>query len=133
MSNLTIMDIAREAGVSKATVSRVMNNSGSVSPKTRERVLDIIAANKYSPSATARNLSRGTSSAIGFVVPEIDNPFFGEMLRGVTEITDKNNLTLICYNTDDSAEKDYRALELLKENRVRGICLLYTSDAADEL
>lgn len=46
------------------------------------------------------------------------------MLRGVTEITDKNNLTLICYNTDDSAEKDYRALELLKENRVRGI--LYT-------
>ena len=124
MSNLTIMDIAREAGVSKATVSRVMNNSGSVSPKTRERVLDIIAANKYSPSATARNLSRGTSSAIGFVVPEIDNPFFGEMLRGVTEITDKNNLTLICYNTDDSAEKDYRALELLKENRVRGI--LYT-------
>lgn len=124
MSNLTIMDIAREAGVSKATVSRVMNNSGAVSPKTRERVLDIIAANKYSPSATARNLSKGTSSAIGFVVPEIDNPFFGELLRGVTEIIDKNNLTLICYNTDDDAEKDRRALELLKENRVRGI--LYT-------
>ena len=124
MSNLTIMDIAREAGVSKATVSRVMNNSGAVSPKTRERVLDIIAANKYSPSATARNLSKGTSSAIGFVVPEIDNPFFGELLRGVTELTDKNNLTLICYNTDDDAEKDRRALDLLKENRACGI--LYT-------
>lgn len=124
MSNLTIMDIAREAGVSKATVSRVMNNSGAVSPKTRERVLNVIAANKFSPSATARNLSKGTSSAIGFVVPEIDNPFFGELLRGVTEIIDKNNLTLICCNTDDDAEKDRRALELLKENRVRGI--LYT-------
>lgn len=124
MSNLTIMDIAKAAGVSKATVSRVINNSGAVSPKTKERVLDIIAENKYSPSATARNLSKGTSSAIGFVVPEIDNPFFGEVLRGVTEVTDKNNLTLICYNTDDSGEKDHRALNLLKENRVRGI--LYT-------
>ena len=63
--------------------------------------MEIIKENKFSPSATARNLSKGTSSAIGFVVPEIDNPFFGEILRGVTEITDKNNLTLICYNTDD--------------------------------
>lgn len=124
MSNLTIMDIAREAGVSKATVSRVINNSGAVSPKTKERVLEIIKENKFSPSATARNLSKGTSSAIGFVVPEIDNPFFGEILRGVTEITDKNNLTLICCNTDDEREKDRRALDLFKENRVRGI--LYT-------
>ena len=105
MSNLTIMDIAREAGVSKATVSRVINNSGAVSPRTKERVLEIIKENKFSPSATARNLSKGTSSAIGFVVPEIDNPFFGEILRGVTEITDKNNLTLICCNTDDEREK----------------------------
>ena len=124
MSNLTIMDIAREAGVSKATVSRVINNSGAVSPRTKERVLEIIKENKFSPSATARNLSKGTSSAIGFVVPEIDNPFFGEILRGVTEITDKNNLTLICCNTDDEREKDRRALDLFKENRVRGI--LYT-------
>ena len=124
MSNLTIMDIAREAGVSKATVSRVINNSGAVSPRTKERVLEIIKENKFSPSATARNLSKGTSSAIGFVVPEIDNPFFGEILRGVTEITDQNNLTLICCNTDDEREKDRRALDLFKENRVRGI--LYT-------
>ncbi len=124
MSNLTIMDIAREAGVSKATVSRVLNNSGAVSSKTREKVLDIIAVNKYSPSATARSLSKGTSSAIGFIVPEIDNPFFGELLRGVIELTDKNNLTLICYNTDDDAEKDCKALNMLKENRVCGI--LYT-------
>ncbi len=120
MNNLTIMDIAREAGVSKATVSRVINSSGAVSPENKREGLEIINANKFSPSATARNLSMGTSSAIGFVVPEIDNPFFGEILRGVTEITDKNNLTLICCNTDDDREKDRRALDLLKENRVRG-------------
>lgn len=124
MSDLTIMDIAREAGVSKATVSRVINSSGAVSQKTRDRVMEIIHANKFSPSATARNLSRGTSSVIGFIVPEIDNPFFGEILRGVTEVTDRNNLTLMCYNTDDDREKERRALNFVKENRVKG--LLYT-------
>lgn len=131
MNNLTIMDIAKEAGVSKATVSRVINNSGAVSPKTKERVLEVIKANKFAPSATARNLSKGTSSAIGFVVPEIDNPFFGEILRGVTEITDKNKLTLICYNTDDDDEKDQRALNLIRENRVRGILYTPASDYSD--
>lgn len=132
MNNLTIMDIAREAGVSKATVSRVINSSGAVSQKTKERVMEIINANKFSPSATARNLSMGTSSAIGFIVPEIDNPFFGEILRGVTEVTDKNNLTLMCYNTDDDREKDRRALNLVKENRVKGILYTPAADYSDE-
>lgn len=132
MAKLTIMDIAKEAGVSKATVSRVINNSGAVNPKTKERVLEVIKANKFSPSATARNLSKGTSSAIAFIVPEIYNPFFGEILRGVTEVTDKNNLTLMCYNTDDDREKDQRALELVKENRVRGILYTPATDYSDK-
>ena len=124
MSSLTIMDIAREAGVSKATVSRVMNHTGSVSEKTRERVLSVIRDRQFTPSPTARNLSTGVSSAIGFVVPEIDNPFFGEILRGVMEITDENGLMLIFYSTDDDAEKDRKALTLLEDNQVCGI--LYT-------
>lgn len=131
MNNLTIMDIAREAGVSKATVSRVINNSGAVSQKTREKVMALINANKFSPSVTARNLSMGTSSAIGFIVPEIDNPFFGEILRGVMEFTDKNDLTLICYNTDDDSEKDRRALSLVKDNRVKGILYTPATDYSD--
>ena len=69
MSSMTIMDIAREAGVSKATVSRVMNHTGPVSEKTRERVLSVIRDRQFTPSPTARNLSTGVSSAIGFVVP----------------------------------------------------------------
>ena len=124
MSSLTIMDIAKEAGVSKATVSRVMNHTGSVSEKTRERVLSVIRDRQFTPSAMARNLSTGVSTAIGFVVPEIDNPFFGEILRGVMEITDENGLTLIFYTTDDDAEKDRKALHLLENNQVCGI--LYT-------
>ena len=124
MGNVTITDIAREAGVSKATVSRVLNRSASVDSGTRERVEEIIRKKRYSPSTVARNLSYGTSSIVGIIVPEIDNPFFGELLRGASSIADKNDLTLMCFNSDDNAEKDYKALKTLKDYRVRG--MLYT-------
>ncbi|MBA4700791.1 MAG: LacI family DNA-binding transcriptional regulator [Ruminococcus sp.] len=120
----TINDIAREAGVSKATVSRVLNESASVKPETKERILNIMKERNFSPSAAARDLSRQQSNTIGVIVPEVDNPFFGEILRGITEIADQNNYMLVCCNSDDSAEKDKKALLMLKEHRVRG--LIYT-------
>ncbi len=120
----TINDIAKEAGVSKATVSRVLNESASVKPETKERVMEIMEKRNFSPSAVARDLSRQQSNTIGVIVPEVDNPFFGEILRGITDITDKNNYMLICCNSDDNAKKDKKALTMLKEYRVRG--LLYT-------
>lgn len=124
MGNVTITDIAKEAGVSKATVSRVLNRSASVDSNTRERVEEIIRRKRYSPSTVARNLAYGISSIVGIIVPEIDNPFFGELLRGASSIADKNDLTLMCFNSDDNAEKDYKALKTLKDYRVRG--MLYT-------
>lgn len=124
MGNITISDIAREAGVSKATVSRVLNKPSVVEPRTRERVTEVIKKRQYSPSALARNLSRQTSSTIGVIVPEIDNPFFGEVLRGITNVVDKHHLTMMCFNSDDSIEKDRRALKAVKDQRVIG--LLYT-------
>jgi len=124
MANITIKDIAKEAGVSKATVSRVLNKPHIVEPETKTRVENVIKKRHYSPSATARNLSRRTSDTIGFVVPEVDNPFFGDILRAVANAIEDFQLTLICCNTDDSMEKDLKALVMLKEQRVRG--LLYT-------
>ena len=123
-SNITISDIAKEAGVSKATVSRVLNRPSMVEPRTRERVTEVIEKRRYSPSASARNLSRSSSSLVGVIVPEVDNPFFGEVLRGITSIIDKHNLTMICFNSDDDVEKDRKALKTLKDQRVTG--LLYT-------
>ncbi|MGC4018223.1 MAG: LacI family DNA-binding transcriptional regulator [Muricomes sp.] len=120
----TINDIAREAGVSKATVSRVLNGSVSVKQQTKERILEIMEKRNFSPSAAARDLSRQHSNTIGVIIPEVDNPFFGEILRGITEIADESNYMLICCNSDDNAEKDKKALLMLKEHRVRG--LIYT-------
>lgn len=124
MNNLTIMDIAREAGVSKATVSRVLNGTGAVRAETRMRVERVIEKHGFTPSLTAQNLSRGRSSAVGFVVPAIDNPFFGQVLRGAMEIADRDGMTLIFYNTDDDREKEEKALRLLMDNHVCGV--LYT-------
>ena len=120
----TINDIAKEAGVSKATVSRVLNNADSVRSETKEKIQEIMRKRHFSPSAMARNLSRQSSDTIGVIVPEVDNPFFGEILRGITGIADSHNLTLICCNSDDNLVKDEKALLMLKEHRVKG--LIYT-------
>lgn len=120
----TIREIANEAGVSTATVSRVLNNHAAVKDKTREQVLRVISERQFSPSATARNLSKCKSSTIGVIVPELDNPFFGEILRAITKKATLCNYTVICCNTDNKQENDYNALKMLCEQRVLG--LIYT-------
>lgn len=72
---VTISDIAREAGVSQATVSRVLNKSGYVKEETREKILEVMKRLNYSPSAIARSLSTNRTNTIGVVVPDINNPF----------------------------------------------------------
>lgn len=72
---ITIYDIAKQSGVSRATVSRVINNSGYVKEETREKVLKAIKELNYTPSAIARSLSTNKTNTIGVVVPEINDPF----------------------------------------------------------
>jgi len=121
---LTISDIASKAGVSKTTVSRVLNNSASVKKATRDKVLAVIQRENYSPSSAARSLSKRVSDTIGVIVPQLNNPFFGEILSGITEILDAYNLTMLCMSTDDNIEKDLASLANIKNHQVRG--LLYT-------
>lgn len=120
----TIGDIAKEANVSKTTVSRVLNNSASVDDSTRKKILELIDKYNYVPSTTARNLSKGESSTIGVIIPEIDNPFFGEMLRGIMDTMEQEGLTVMCFNSDDKKEKDEKALAVLRQNGIKG--LIYT-------
>jgi LacI family transcriptional regulator len=128
--DFTIKDIAKRAEVSTATVSRALNDSGYVGTKTKEKVKGIARELNYVPNIVARNLSKSESNAVGVVVPEIANPFFGEVIMGITLVADKNNLSIILYNTGEEVQKELRCLNLLKEQRVKGLIL--TSSCADD-
>ncbi|MCL2618401.1 MAG: LacI family transcriptional regulator [Defluviitaleaceae bacterium] len=118
---ITIRDVATIAGVSVSTVSRVLNNSGYVSPQSRGKVELVIQRTGFAPSAAAVELSRRESSAIGVVVPEVDNRFFGEVLRGISEICDESDLSMITCDTANSIKREDRALRMLASQRVRGL------------
>ncbi|SHK33565.1 LacI family DNA-binding transcriptional regulator [Tepidibacter formicigenes] len=123
---VTIKDIARKAGVSRTTVSRVLNDSGYVKDETRQKVLKVIKELNYTPSAIARSLSTNKTNTIGVIVPEINNPFFGEIIKGVSQVADEHDLNIILCNTDDNREKELKALKLLKEQRIQGIIITPT-------
>jgi LacI family transcriptional regulator len=121
--SVTISDIAKEAKVSSATVSRVLNDSGYVKEETKQRILAVIKEKNYVPSAIARSLSKSETNTIGIIVPDITNAYFGEIIKGVSEIAEKNNLNIILFNTDNYLEKEIRAINLLKEQRIKGIIM----------
>lgn len=122
-ASMTIRDIARRAGVSTSTVSRVINNSGYVGAQTRKQVMRVIQESRYAPSAMARGLSRQKSNAVGVIVPQLDNDFFGKILTGVGEVVDANGLTMILCNSDNNVEKECRSLVTLREQRVMGLLI----------
>lgn len=128
----TINDIAEKAGVSLATVSRVLNSSGYVKKETKEKVLMAIEEFNYTPSAIARSLSKNKTNTIGVIIPEINNQFYGEVIKGISAMADEYDLNMILCNTDDNIEKEIKALKLLKEQRICGIIIAPTS-VEDEL
>lgn len=123
---VTIYDIAKQSGVSRATVSRVINNSGYVKEETREKVLKAIKELNYTPSAIARSLSTNKTNTIGVVVPEINDPFFGEIIKGISQAAEKYDLNIILFDTADSIEKEIKALKLLRQQRIEGIMITPT-------
>jgi len=129
---ITITDIAKKAGVSLATVSRVLNNSGYVKVETRAKVLSAIKETNYTPSAIARSLSKSETNTIGVVVPDITNSYFGEIIKGISEVAEALNLNIILFNTDDNLEKELKALDLLKGQRIQGV-IMTPNFGGDEL
>lgn len=120
---ITIHDIAAKAGVSHTTVSRVINKSVNVSNTTKKKVENAIIELNYVPNAYARGLSSSKTDVIGLVIPEIRNPFFGEIIQGVTSVADENGLNVLLFNTDESVVKEQRALRILQEHRIRGLII----------
>ncbi len=120
---MTISDIAKLANVSKATVSRVLNNSGYVQADTRERVEQVIQKNQYTPSATAINLSRQTTKSISVIIPEIANSFFGELMQGISDVAQKNDYVLTYCNTDNNLELEEQAINMVQKQQTCGIII----------
>ncbi|MDD6282839.1 MAG: LacI family DNA-binding transcriptional regulator [Oribacterium sp.] len=125
---LTIYDIAEKAGVSPATVSRVINKKGNVGAATRKRVEDIIAEENYVPNATAQNLSNGSSHLLVFIVPDIENPFFGKILHGITERAEEMGYSVLLYGTDGDLDKEHQILHTLRTDMIEGVFISIAKD-----
>ena len=132
MRTATIGDIAREAGVGKSTVSRVISGNGYVSEATREKIVRIMEALNYQPSAAARNLSRQESDIIGLILPEVNNQFFSDILKGVSQMVDKWGYTLMLSSNENTPERDFKAIKAMIAQRIRGLVYIPAIDYNDE-
>ena len=120
---MNIDEIAQLAGVSKATVSRVINNSTVVKSETRERVLAVIREHNYIPSETARGLSKGNSDVIGIVFPDLENPFFYGLLKGITNTAKKSRYNVLIFYTDENEEDEIDILRVAKGRDLAGLII----------
>ena len=127
---MSIQKIARQAGVSVATVSRVLNNSPSVKAKNRERVLQAIKESNYQPNLLARQLRTARSSMILVMVSNIANPFCAEVVKGIEETAEKNGYRILLCDSGSDIERSKSALRLLSGKMVDGII---TMDAFSKL
>lgn len=116
----TITDVARQAGVSKATVSAVINDSSSVKGSTRDRVLAAIDVLNYRPSQVTRSAARKTKS-IGLLIKEIDNPYYAEVVLGARAHANEQGYTLLVASSEGDYDAERRAVELLQSKDVEGL------------
>lgn len=128
-----IRDVARRAGVSPATVSRVLNGAPGVKAPSRERVLQAVAELEYRPNLLARNLRRQKAGTIGVLVTDIENPHFTEMVRTVEDAAYSLGYRVLLCNTDESAEKQRAYLRVLAAERVSGVILTPSNPHGEEI
>lgn len=121
---VTIYDVAREAGVSMATVSRVVNNNPNVKPSTRKKVFEAIERLGYRPNAVARGLASKKTTTVGVVIPDISTPIFSEVARGMEDIANMYHYNIILCNSDKKKEKEIRLINTLLEKQVDGLLFM---------
>lgn len=130
---VTIKDIARLANVSTTTVSRVINNKDEgVGSETRKKIQDIIKELNYKPSSLARGLVTKRTKSIGLVLPDITNPFFPDLARGVEDYSVNKGYNAFLCNSDNNAEKEKRYINALMEKHVDGLIITSTHNLEEE-
>lgn len=122
--NITIYDVAREANVSMATVSRVVNGNPNVKPVTRKKVSEVIDRLGYRPNAVARGLASKKTTTVGVIIPDISNIFFAELARGIEDIATMYKYNIILSNSDQNKEKELHLLNTMLGKQVDGLVFM---------
>nr|WP_232854527.1 LacI family DNA-binding transcriptional regulator [Geobacillus stearothermophilus] len=120
----SIKDVAKRANVSTATVSRVLRNTGNVTEETRQRVLEAIEALNYQPNVLGRYLRRMETETVLVVVPDITNPFFSKVLRGIEAVALKHGYQVLLGDTQNDARLEEQYLNVLPQRQVDGMIFL---------
>jgi DNA-binding LacI/PurR family transcriptional regulator len=129
MATTSIKEVARHAGVSLGTVSNVLNHPDLVAATTRQRVLDAIAELGYVRNDSARQLRAGRSRHIAIVVLDVANPFFTDVVRGAEAALDESGVVVMVCNSAEDAGRERRHLDLLEEQRIRGVLITPVDDS----
>lgn len=124
----TIQDVAKHAGVSIATVSRVLNGTAYVNAEITVRVREVAKALEYQPSRAARALRGNRTTIIGLLISDIQNPFFTTLIRGIEDVAQRNGYSLILCNSDEDPQKERQYIEVLCAEHVAGAIVVPTSE-----
>jgi LacI family transcriptional regulator len=133
---VNIIDIARIAGVSVATVSRVLNDSGRVRPETRDKVLQVVEKHRYTPNALARGLIQSKTAMVGILTVDILNPYYAAVTHHAEQRLRELGYTALLCNTGESSHAKRAYIHTLLENRVDGLIFVgstFRSDHSDHL
>lgn len=126
-------EIAKLAGVSCATVSRVINKDSKVAPETAKRVWEVISQYGYVQNSVARSLRMSQTRTVGFLIPDLSNPFFPGVLKGIEAVCAQEHYNLILQNTDENKQKERDSIETLLSSRVDGVVAVVVDQAGQQL
>ena len=129
----TIIDVARQAGVSKSTAARALSGGGEISGETREKVLEAARMLGYERNHLAVGMRSGRSGMLGLVIPDIANPFWAEVARGAQDRAAYAGASLLVFSSDWDHARESRHLQALKQARVDGVIINPVADSFDEL
>ena len=121
---ITIYDVAREAGVSMATVSRVVNGNKNVKENTRKKVLEVIDRLDYRPNAVARGLASKKTTTVGVVIPNIVNSYFATLAKGIDDIATMYKYNIVLASSDDNEDHEVTVIHSLISKQVDGIIFM---------
>ena len=124
---VTTYEIAEKAGVSQATVSRVLNGSSAVNPETKQKVMEWVRKLDYQPNRTARSLITKRSNLFGLIIPDVSNPYFTVVLKAVEQAADMNGYNIVLGDSCGNLQKEKQCINILRSHQVDGILLVPVS------